>query len=108
MKKEYFSDTHPSSFILHPSSFPTRLGCEDSNLDQQIQSLRPGQLDDIPPGASDRARTGDDLFHSQALSHLSYTRHHLMLPPRFELRSRADPALAGYKPAALPVELQEQ
>ena len=31
-----------------------------------------------------------------------------MLPPRFELGSRADPALAGYKPAALPVKLREQ
>src|SRR5262245_5064981 len=61
-----------------------------------------------PTRASDRARTGDDLFHRQALSHLSYTRHHWMLLPRFELGSRADPALAGYKPAALPVELQEQ
>lgn len=30
-----------------------------------------------------------------------------MLPPRFELGSRAGPALAGYKPAALPIELQE-
>ena len=31
-----------------------------------------------------------------------------MLPPRFELGSRADPALAGYKPAALPVKLRER
>ena len=31
-----------------------------------------------------------------------------MLPPRFELGSRADQALAGYKPAAFPVKLQER
>src|SRR5262245_19301391 len=31
-----------------------------------------------------------------------------MLPPRFELGSRADLALAGYKPAALPLKLQER
>src|SRR5215813_15273275 len=31
-----------------------------------------------------------------------------MLPPRFELGSRADPALAGYKPAAFPVKLRER
>jgi hypothetical protein len=31
-----------------------------------------------------------------------------MLPPRFELGSRANPALTGYKPAALPIELREQ
>jgi hypothetical protein len=31
-----------------------------------------------------------------------------MLPPRFELGSRADPALARYKRAALPVKLREQ
>ena len=31
-----------------------------------------------------------------------------MLPPRLELGSRADPALTGYKPAALPIELREQ
>jgi hypothetical protein len=31
-----------------------------------------------------------------------------MLPPRFELGSRADQALAGYKPAAFPVKLRER
>jgi hypothetical protein len=31
-----------------------------------------------------------------------------MLPPRFELGSRADPALARYKRAALPLKLREQ
>ena len=31
-----------------------------------------------------------------------------MLPPRFELGSRANPALTGYKPAALPIELRER
>jgi hypothetical protein len=31
-----------------------------------------------------------------------------MLPPRFELGSRADLALARYKRAALPVKLREQ
>ena len=31
-----------------------------------------------------------------------------MLRPRFELGSRTDLVLAGYKPAALPIELPEQ
>lgn len=31
-----------------------------------------------------------------------------MLPPGFEPGSRADLALTGYKPAALPIELRER
>jgi hypothetical protein len=31
-----------------------------------------------------------------------------MLPPRFELGSRANPALTEYRPAALPIELRGQ
>ena len=58
-----------------------KLGCEDSNLDRWLQRPSSCQLDDIPSNknqrptrASDRIRTGTDLFHRQALYQLSYTR----------------------------------
>lgn len=50
-------------------SYGYKLGCKDSNPDQQLQRLRSCRLDDIPiERASDRIRTGDLLFHRQALS----------------------------------------
>ena len=39
---------------------------------------------------------------------LSYQPEYQIPPPRLELGSRADLALAGYKSAALPIELQGQ
>jgi hypothetical protein len=116
-------------------SYRCKLGCKDSNPDLQLQRLRSSRLDDIPPHsksrASDGVRTRNLLGHNQA--HLPIELHPPerqrriikrfistadpsfpfcraplpMLPPGFEPGSCARPALTGYKPAALPVELQE-
>lgn len=58
-----------------------------------------------------RFRIADCAFNERLLVHSEIGNRKstiLMLRPRLELGSRTNLVLAGYKPAALPIELPEQ